>query len=70
MLGLTSGNERTVLSFVGEETIPRYGLPDGMTIDNDGKIWIACFFAGRVIRFDPETGISAKRLVKVYSTTK
>lgn len=34
----------------------KFGFPDGMTIDNDGKIWVACFSAGRVIRFDIETG--------------
>lgn len=31
-------------------------LPDGMTTDNDGKLWIACYDGGRVIRVDPETG--------------
>ncbi|XP_060625827.1 regucalcin-like [Anolis sagrei] len=31
-------------------------LPDGMCIDIDGKLWVACFDGGRVIRIDPETG--------------
>ncbi|XP_076103705.1 regucalcin-like [Mytilus galloprovincialis] len=31
-------------------------FPDGMTIDTDGMLWIACFFGGRVMRMDPETG--------------
>ena len=52
-----TANERTVLSFGGEDTMQMLGFPDGMTIDNDGNIWVACFFAGRVIRFDPATGI-------------
>ena len=52
-----TANERTVLSFGGEDTMQMLGFPDGMTIDNDGNIWVACFFAGRVIRFEPETGI-------------
>jgi sugar lactone lactonase YvrE len=32
------------------------GYPDGMTTDADGKLWIACYDAGKVIRIDPETG--------------
>ena len=27
-----------------------------MCIDNEGKIWVACFGASCVNRFDPETG--------------
>lgn len=36
--------------------MPEQAFPDGMTIDNDGKLWVACFNAGCVVRFDPETG--------------
>ncbi|CAH1775554.1 unnamed protein product [Owenia fusiformis] len=32
------------------------GVPDGMCIDTEGKLWVACFFGARVIRFDPQTG--------------
>lgn len=32
------------------------GIPDGMTIDTEDKLWVACFFGGRVLRVDPETG--------------
>ncbi|HEV3414579.1 MAG TPA: SMP-30/gluconolactonase/LRE family protein [Puia sp.] len=31
-------------------------LPDGMTIDTEGFLWIALFNAGKVIRIDPMTG--------------
>ncbi|XP_062831413.1 regucalcin isoform X2 [Anolis carolinensis] len=31
-------------------------MPDGMCIDTEGKLWVACFDGGRVIRIDPETG--------------
>jgi len=34
------------------------GFPDGMTIDTEGNIWVACFSAGRVVRYDPVTGTS------------
>jgi sugar lactone lactonase YvrE len=32
------------------------GSPDGMTIDAEGKLWVALFGAGPVRRYDPETG--------------
>lgn len=31
-------------------------MPDGMCIDMEGKLWVACIDGGRVIRIDPETG--------------
>ncbi|XP_048249922.1 regucalcin-like isoform X2 [Haliotis rufescens] len=27
-----------------------------MTVDTEGKLWVACFDAGKVVRLDPETG--------------
>ncbi|MCA9977634.1 MAG: SMP-30/gluconolactonase/LRE family protein, partial [Anaerolineales bacterium] len=45
------GNGRVAL------TIPAtMGYPDGMTIDRDGKLWIAHYDGGCVRRWDPETG--------------
>ncbi|XP_022195819.2 regucalcin isoform X2 [Nilaparvata lugens] len=32
------------------------GYPAGMTIDTEGKLWVAQFFGGAVIRVDPDTG--------------
>lgn len=32
------------------------GVPDGMTIDTEGKLWIACFNGSQVIRIDPVSG--------------
>ncbi|KAK3088769.1 hypothetical protein FSP39_023562 [Pinctada imbricata] len=43
--------QRTVVEFKED-----MGIPDGMTIDNEGKIWVAGFNGGKVFRFDPETG--------------
>lgn len=44
-------NERTVI------TIPKeMGGPDGMTIDVEGKLWIAHWGGNMVGRWDPETG--------------
>ncbi|CAG5126286.1 unnamed protein product [Candidula unifasciata] len=57
----TVSNQRTVVEFEpGTEST--YGLPDGMCIDNEGKIWVACFSASRVYRFDPETGKTLQSL--------
>jgi sugar lactone lactonase YvrE len=32
------------------------GHPDGMTIDAEGKLWVACWGGWRVTRWDPATG--------------
>lgn len=57
----TINNQRTVVEFE-PNTDSTYGLPDGMCIDTEGKIWVACFGAGRVHRFDPETGKTLQTL--------
>jgi len=31
------------------------GYPDGMTTDAEGKLWIACYDGGQVLRIDPES---------------
>ena len=32
------------------------GIPDGMTIDTEGFLWVALFNGSKVIRLDPQTG--------------
>ena len=32
------------------------GNPDGMCIDDEDNLWVACFGGGRVIRFNGKTG--------------
>ncbi|XP_029458925.1 regucalcin [Rhinatrema bivittatum] len=44
-------NRRSLYRLEKEECIP-----DGMCIDAEGKLWVACYNGGRVIRIDPETG--------------
>lgn len=37
--------------------------PDGMTIDEEGKLWIAFWGGSRVCRFDPETGVQLAEIM-------
>ena len=54
-LSAATANKRTVADF-STSTIPELGYPDGMTVDTEGKLWVACFEAGKVVRVDSETG--------------
>ncbi|XP_076087238.1 regucalcin-like isoform X2 [Mytilus galloprovincialis] len=49
----TFNNEKVIIDF---KAIGTLGFPDGMTIDTEDKLWIACFNGGKVVRFDPDTG--------------
>lgn len=44
-------NRRVIITF--PEGV---GRPDGMTVDADGKLWIAHWAGGRVSRWDPQEG--------------
>ncbi|KAF7658825.1 hypothetical protein LDENG_00007190 [Lucifuga dentata] len=46
------------------------GLPDGMTVDADGRLWVACYNGGRVINIDPITGVRLRTVsLPVMKTT-
>lgn len=45
-------NRTTVFTVRKEKTIFK-GLPDGMTIDIDGNLWVALFGLSKVIKIDP-----------------
>ncbi|XP_029648260.1 regucalcin-like [Octopus sinensis] len=47
--------EQVVIDFEGKE-LHEFGVPDGMTIDVNDKIWLACQFSSHVFQIDPETG--------------
>ncbi|CAH0390011.1 unnamed protein product [Bemisia tabaci] len=49
----TISNERTVFDFKANNV---EGFPDGMTIDSEGKLWVAVYSGAKVIRVDPDTG--------------
>jgi len=42
-------NRRSLIRLKREE-----GLPDGMTVDRDGYLWIARWFGGGISRYDPD----------------
>ncbi|XP_078602220.1 regucalcin-like [Branchiostoma floridae x Branchiostoma japonicum] len=47
----TPTNRRKVVTFD-----PATSVPDGMTIDTDGNLWIALLNSGQVVQVDPNTG--------------
>lgn len=38
------------------------GIPDGLTVDASGKLWVAIYGGSKIVQIDPETG---KELMKV-----
>jgi sugar lactone lactonase YvrE len=44
-------------------TIPqKEGYPDGMTIDSEGMLWVACWDGWQITRWDPYTGKLLQRI--------
>ncbi len=54
----TLSNRRTVIDFPQNE-----GIPDGMTIDCEGMLWIGHYGGGRVSRWNP---VSGKKLDEIF----
>ncbi|XP_069128515.1 regucalcin-like isoform X2 [Argopecten irradians] len=52
----TISNRRDVVNFNLLPEKDTIGIPDGMTIDTDGHLWVACYGGGKVVCFDPATG--------------
>ncbi|XP_040079640.2 regucalcin-like [Ixodes scapularis] len=48
-------NRRVFIDFNRTPGYEHLGIPDGMTMDVNDKIWMACFGFGSVIQIDPET---------------
>ncbi|XP_067677038.1 regucalcin-like [Haliotis asinina] len=63
-------NQRVAVDF---DAVPEFNGnvpgPDGMTIDTDGNLWVACFGGGMVAKFDPKTG-AALQQVSLPNATK
>lgn len=47
---------------VAVDTSPIDASPDGMTLDTEGKIWVAFCHGGCVVRFDPHSGSTLQRI--------
>jgi sugar lactone lactonase YvrE len=45
-------NKRDFVRIVKEE-----GVPDGITVDEEGHVWCAHWFGGKVVRYDPEGAV-------------
>lgn len=58
----TISNETTIFSFKNAGV---KGLPDGMTIDTNGNLWVACFSGYQVIQIDPRKTDTLLRSVKL-----
>lgn len=50
-----TANQRVAVDF-NRWSIAEVGLPDGMTIDMDGKLWVAGYLSSKVMQFDPTNG--------------
>jgi sugar lactone lactonase YvrE len=60
----TVENRRRLISF------PRGGgRPDGLTVDDEGGVWVALFYAGEVRRYHPDGSLAAIVKVSAPQTT-
>ncbi|XP_055944646.1 regucalcin-like [Argiope bruennichi] len=51
----TATNKRILINYNERKEFDNLGVPDGMTIDIEGKLWVAHFGGACVLRIDPET---------------
>ncbi|KAG0418137.1 hypothetical protein HPB47_005112 [Ixodes persulcatus] len=63
-------NRRVLVEFKSTPEYRDLGIPDGMTIDVNNKLWMVCFGAGSVIQVDPETGNTDMTSCSVPSSSK
>lgn len=55
---LHAANEKVVFD-LKENNVD--GLPDGMTIDTDGNLWVACFYGSQVSLYIFKVGENSTR---------
>lgn len=60
---VSAGNQKVVLDF-SVPLLNELGNPDGITIDQTDKLWVACFNGSHVVKVDPLTG-SLMQKVKI-----
>ena len=49
----TLTNQTLVIDYNIDQNL---GMPDGLTVDIEGKLWVAGYYSGKVLRWDPKTG--------------
>ncbi|XP_074643128.1 regucalcin-like [Tubulanus polymorphus] len=59
-----ASNKHCIIEFANVGSEDSIGIADGMCIDNEGMLWIACYSGGQVVRFDPKSG-KLLRTVKI-----
>jgi sugar lactone lactonase YvrE len=61
--GCATGRRRLV-------SVPRaFGMPDGMTVDSEGHLWVAMFGGGRVVRYTPAGEVATTVTLPVTQVT-
>ncbi|GFS49633.1 regucalcin [Nephila pilipes] len=55
-------NKRILINYNEDKEFETLGYPDGMTIDIEGKLWVACYAGGCILRIDPATKTILKKL--------
>jgi sugar lactone lactonase YvrE len=45
------------------------GVPDGLTVDRDGFLWSARYYAGKVVRYDPDGQVEREIRVPAQNVT-
>lgn len=63
-------NCRVVFDYDNQSNEKTLGIPDGMCIDTEDKLWVACYGVGKVLRIDPHTGSLLREIsIPVRTTT-
>jgi sugar lactone lactonase YvrE len=63
----TSGqltNKRIFVQILAEE-----GLPDGLTVDEQGYLWCALWYGGQIVRYDPDGAVERRVSFPVKQVT-
>ncbi|KAL7633393.1 UNVERIFIED_CONTAM: hypothetical protein RMT77_016264 [Armadillidium vulgare] len=64
-------NRRVVYDMNSSEITSDSQYPDGMTIDNDGNLWVGCYNGAKVICIDPSVGKIVRKvdIPSLYTTS-
>jgi sugar lactone lactonase YvrE len=54
-------NRRTLVDFHADTPEGDVAVPDGATVDEEGALWVACFYGGEIRRYTPD-GVLERRV--------